>query len=97
MVGVFSYYNDDPANIRNMPGIGGGALMDIGCYLINTSRFIFGREPGRVSGAVDATRRSRIDRLTSMMLDYGGAHLVGTCSTQMVYYQRMQIFGTRAG
>ncbi len=94
MVGVFSYYNDDPANIRNMAGIGGGALMDIGCYLINTSRFIFGREPGRVSGVVDADPRLEIDRLTSLMLDYGGAHLVGTCSMQMVYYQRMQIFGT---
>src|SRR5438270_1814538 len=41
----FSYYNDDPANIRNMADIGGGGLMDIGCYNISLSRFILGAEP----------------------------------------------------
>ena len=95
MLGIFSYFNDDPANIRSVPDWGGGALMDIGCYLINTSRFILGREPLRAAGAVERDPEMKIDRLTSMLLDYGSAHLTGTCSTQMVYYQRMQIFGTR--
>jgi predicted dehydrogenase len=94
MLGVFSYFNDDPANIRSVPEWGGGALMDIGCYLINTSRFILGREPVRVAGAVERDPAMKTDRLTSMLLDYGSAHLTGTCSTQMVFYQRMQIFGT---
>jgi predicted dehydrogenase len=94
MLGVFSYYNDDPANIRNAPDMGGGALMDIGCYLINTSRFIFGRDPARVVGAVELDPAFGTDRLTSMLLDYDGAHLVGTCSMQMVYYQHMEILGT---
>jgi predicted dehydrogenase len=95
MLGVFSYFNDEPANIRNVPAYGGGALMDIGCYLVNTSRFITGREPSRIAGAVQRDPALGIDRLTSMLLDYDGVHLVGTCSTQMVYYQRIQIFGTR--
>ncbi len=95
MTGVFSYHNDNPANIRNVPEWGGGALMDIGCYLINTSRFLLGREPERVSGAIDRDPAMKVDRLTSMLLDYGGVHLVGTCSMQMVYYQRMQIFGSK--
>ena len=42
---IFSYFNDDPANIRNQRDIGGGALMDIGCYPISLSRFIFDAEP----------------------------------------------------
>jgi predicted dehydrogenase len=75
--------------------MGGGALMDIGCYLVNTSRFLFGREPQQVTGAVERDPALGTDRLTSMLLDYGGAHLVGTCSTQMVYYQRMQILGSQ--
>lgn len=95
MLGVFSYFNDEPSNIRNVPAYGGGALMDIGCYLVNTSRFITGQEPSRVAGAVQRDPAFGTDRLTSMLLDYDGVHLVGTCSTQMVYYQRMQIFGTR--
>ena len=32
--GVFSYFNVDPNNVRNMADIGGGGLMDIGCYPI---------------------------------------------------------------
>ena len=43
----FSYYNTDPNNIRNNKAIGGGGLMDIGCYCISLSRFIFGKEIGR--------------------------------------------------
>jgi len=94
MVGYFSYFNDDPANIRNMPEIGGGALMDVGCYLIYTSRFMFEREPLRVAGFVERDPSLGVDRLTSMMLDYGSGHAVGTCSTQMTPYQRIHIFGT---
>jgi predicted dehydrogenase len=94
MLGAFSYTNRDPANIRNRPELGGGALMDIGCYLINTSRFIFGHEPQRVTGAIQRDPDMGTDRLTSMLLDYGTGHAVGTCSTQMVFYQTLQVFGT---
>ena len=93
--GYFSYFNDDAANIRNVPEFGGGGLMDIGCYLINTSRFIFDREPTRVVGLIEQDPRLKIDRMASMLLDYDGAHCIGTCSTQLTPYQHVQIFGTR--
>jgi predicted dehydrogenase len=95
MIGYFSYFNDDPTNIRNIAAFGGGGLMDVGCYLINTSRFIFEREPARVAGLLDRDPRSGVDRLSSMLLDYAGAQAVGTCSTQMTPYQRINILGTR--
>ena len=94
MLGAFSYFNDDPANIRSVPEWGGGGLMDIGCYLVNTSRYIFDREPARAAGLVERDPRMKIDRLTSMLLDFGGAHLAGTCSTQLVPFQQVQILGT---
>src|SRR5262249_25527412 len=53
IVGVFSYFNRDASNIRNNLETGGGALMDIGCYPITTSRFVFGEEPSRVLGVVE--------------------------------------------
>jgi predicted dehydrogenase len=93
MLGHFSYYNDNPANIRNVPEFGGGALMDIGCYLITTSRFIFEREPLRVAGAVDIDPVLGVDRTASVMLDFDGPQFAGTCSMQMAPYQRIQIFG----
>jgi predicted dehydrogenase len=95
MVGAFSYYNRDPANIRSVPEWGGGALMDIGCYPIQVSRFLFGREPVRVVGAIERDPDMGIDRLTSGLLDFGPGHCVFTCSTQMVPYQRVQVLGTK--
>ena len=95
ILGHFSYYNDDAANIRNVPEFGGGGLMDIGCYLINTSRFIFDRRPERAFGLFDRDARFGVDRMATILLDFGGGHAAGTCSTQMTAYQRMQIFGTR--
>ncbi len=49
----FSYFNRDPGNVRNQAEIGGGGLMDIGCYPISMSRFICGSEPHRVIGVVE--------------------------------------------
>ncbi|HEY2972849.1 MAG TPA: Gfo/Idh/MocA family oxidoreductase [Pyrinomonadaceae bacterium] len=95
IIGSFSYFNRDPANIRNQPEIGGGALMDIGCYPINLSRFLFGAEPRRVLGLIERDPDLGTDRLTSALLDFRAGHSSFTCSTQMVPYQRMQICGTR--
>lgn len=90
----FSYYNDDPTNIRNMADIGGGGLMDIGCYNISLSRFIFGKEPERVAGIVEHDPKLRTDRLASGMMDFGSGTATWTCSTQLAPYQRVNIFGT---
>jgi predicted dehydrogenase len=95
IMGFFSYFNQDSKNIRNNPAFGGGALMDIGCYPITTSRFAFGEEPSRVLGLVERDPDMRIDRLTSAILDFPSGQSIFTCSTQLVPYQRMQFLGTR--
>jgi predicted dehydrogenase len=95
MSGFFSYFNEDAGNVRNVPAFGGGALLDIGCYLIHTARFVFGREPARVAAAVERDPRFEVDVLTSMLLDFSPGHVIGTCGTQLASYQRIQIFGTR--
>jgi predicted dehydrogenase len=73
---------------------GGGALMDIGCYLLVTSRFMFEREPDRLVALMTRDERSGVDVLTSLMLDYAPGQAVGMCSTRTAAYQRVQIFGT---
>jgi len=92
----FSYYNDDPTNIRNQAGIGGGALYDIGCYGIISGRFLFETEPLRAVALVDRDPTLRTDRTTSALVDFGqGRQLSFTVSTQCVPCQRAQICGTR--
>jgi predicted dehydrogenase len=92
---AFSYFNRDSANIRNRPEMGGGALMDIGCYPVNLSRFAFNEEPRRVFGLVERDPEWNVDRLTSAVLDFPAGQATFTCSTQLAPYQRMQFFGTR--
>ncbi len=91
---LFSYFNDDPGDIRNQPALGGGGLFDIGCYPISLSRFLFGAEPERVMGIVELDPRFGVDRLASALLDFGRGTATFTCSTQMAPYQRVHIMGT---
>jgi len=91
----FSYYNTDPNNIRNKVDIGGGGLMDIGCYCISLSRFIFGAEPWRICGIMEEDPNMKIDRLTSGILEFASGTSTFTCATQLVPYQRVNIFGTK--
>jgi predicted dehydrogenase len=90
----FSYFLLDPQNVRNMADIGGGGLMDIGCYTISLSRFIFNEEPIRVCGIVEFDPQLRVDRLASGILDFGRGTATFTYSTQLVPYQRVNIYGT---
>jgi len=95
VVGYFSYFNIDPANIRNQVESGGGALMDIGCYLIHASRYAFAQEPTRVVALIERDPQMHTDRLTSAILDFPAGQSIFTCSTQLVPYQRVHFLGTR--
>lgn len=93
---MFSYFNRDPQNVRNMASIGGGGLYDIGCYPITISRFIFGAEPVRVTGTFDRDPKFKTDRVMGGLADFGkGRHLSFTISTQLAPYQRVNIMGTK--
>ncbi len=90
----FSYFNDDPDNIRNKPDMGGGALMDIGCYPVSLSRFIFNAQPRRVMSFRNDDPEFGTDRVFSGMMDFNGRISTFTSSTQMADYQRVNILGT---
>ena len=95
-IGSFGYFNADPANVRNVQEWGGGALMDIGCYPIKTSRMVFGEEPVRVSGTMTRdTKLTGVDVLTSAILEYPSGTCIFTCSMQIGPNQSMRFFGTK--
>jgi predicted dehydrogenase len=92
----FSYFNDDPTNIRNRTENGGGAMMDIGCYNIHVPRLLFGEEPSSVVSAVRRDPVMRIDVLSSAVLKFpGGGQSSFTCSIRSEPYQRVHVFGTK--
>lgn len=94
MHSIFSYFNDDSTNIRNMADIGGGGLLDIGCYCISISRFIFEDEPVRVCGSVEFDPKFKTDRLASGVLEFKKGTATFSCSTQMADHRLALIFGS---
>lgn len=93
---MFAYFNRDAKNVRNMAKIGGGGLLDIGCYPITISRFIFGGDPLRAAATIDRDPKFKTDRLAGGILEFSkGRHLTFTVSTQLAPFQRVQIMGTK--
>ncbi|HXV71694.1 MAG TPA: Gfo/Idh/MocA family oxidoreductase [Acidimicrobiia bacterium] len=91
---IFSYFNDDPTNIRNIREAGGGALYDIGCYAINASRMLFGAEPTDVKASILSDESMGVDIVTAAILRFGDGTASFVCSTRMEPDQRVDIYGT---
>jgi predicted dehydrogenase len=92
---TFAYFNDNAKDIRNQSDIGGGGLLDIGCYCISIARFLFGTEPKRVSGLVEFDPLLKIDRLASGILHFEDGFSTFMCSTQLQYQQYARVSGTK--
>ncbi len=87
----FSYFTDDPANIRHRAEWGGGALFDIGCYPVSSARWLFGQQPQRVVGAYDLDQRFGVDRSVSAILEFETGRADFTCSMQAHPFQRVNL------
>ena len=93
--GAFSYFNTDPANIRNIAAYGGGAMWDIGCYPVTISRFVVGEEPERVLALIRFDEEFGTDTLASVTMQFPSCQAVFSVSTQLVPYQRMHFLGEK--
>jgi len=91
---AFAFNNPDPANIRNRPETGGGALYDIGVYPCVTTRFATGAEPGGIRARL--LRENGVDVTAQVQADFPGFTLNFQCSTRMAPYQRITFHGTEA-
>lgn len=90
----FNYYLPDPANIRNVVDIGGGGLLDVGCYAVSLSRLIFESEPVRSFASLQIDPQFKTDRLASGILEFDTGIATFTCATQLFDFQRVNIMGT---
>jgi len=90
----FSFFNDDPTNIRNIHAYGGGALMDVGCYCVNLSRMLFGSEPISVQAAMTRDPASGVDIVTNAILEFDAGVATFGCSIRAEPDQRVDVYGT---
>jgi D-xylose 1-dehydrogenase (NADP+, D-xylono-1,5-lactone-forming) len=65
---TFSFVLDDAANIRLSEELGGGSLMDVGCYCISGSRLVAGEDPELAFGVSEAGDKDVDVRFTGILL-----------------------------
>ena len=94
IVTVFSYFSRDAENVRHKVEWGGGGMLDIGCYPITLSRWIYGEEPKRVAGTIENDPEFGTDRLASAVMEFSKGQAIFSVGTQANYYQRMTLLGT---
>jgi len=93
--GHFSYFRRDPSDVRSRAEYGGGALLDIGCYPITLSRWIFDAEPTGAVATVERDPDFGVDRLVSALLRFDAGQALFSCGGQLVPFQRMTLYGER--
>ena len=91
----FSYYRRIPADIRSRVEWGGGVLLDIGCYPVTLSRWLYGAEPLEVAAEIERDPELKVDRLVSAVLRFPAGQAAFTVAGQAVHFQRVQVFGTK--
>lgn len=91
---AFTYFNVDPNNIRNKADIGGGSLLDVGCYCISLARFLFEEEPIDVSATIEYDPLLKTDSLVSAILKFKKGTASFTCSTQLLDREYADVLGS---
>ena len=89
----FSYNNREPSNIRNKVDMGGGALLDIGCYSISLSRWLFNEEPTQVLGQITPMPGEEVDCLTSAIMEFSAGSASFTAATKIEPVQYVEAIG----
>ena len=91
----FSFFEDDPESIVNKKEFGGGSLMDIGCYPISLSRFLFNAEPINVYANIEVHPQFKTDTLATAILEFENGTSAFFSSTLMPDMQQAEVFGSK--
>jgi predicted dehydrogenase len=83
-----------PGDIRLRASLGGGSLLDVGCYPLNYCRLIFGGPPSQATARALVPEGAEVEHSVAAVLDFGAGRLgVIDCSFQLPEQQRIEIVG----
>ncbi|MCB0044954.1 MAG: Gfo/Idh/MocA family oxidoreductase [Caldilineaceae bacterium] len=90
---TFTFRLTDEKNIRFQSNLGGGALMDVGCYCVNAARTLAGREPCQVQ-ANAVWHKTGVDSRLAGLLDFGDGLIAQfDCALTMARREAFQVAG----
>lgn len=92
----FSFIQNSTEDYRRDPSMGGGALLDVGCYCVHVARQAFGTEPLRATATSMMDPQSNVDVTTTAQLEFadGGMALLD-CSFAMEFRASYEVVGDR--
>jgi predicted dehydrogenase len=93
ITGHFSYGPRPADDVRNRVDYGGGVLLDIGCYPITMSRWLFAAEPTEVFAFIDRSEAG-VDRVTSGLLRFPNGQAAFTCAGDLALHQALHVYGS---
>ena len=85
----------DPDDFRNKPG-GGGALRDLGVYVLGAARLVTGEEPQELLH-VSIDWDNGVDATVEVLAEFPSFLFSGHVSMRTAIWQSMSIYGTEAG
>jgi len=93
----FHYAFGGPADdIRLRPEVGGGALLDVGCYVLSWTRFVMGELPLAIVSTAVPDEPSGVDKTCVATLRFAHGRTANVSSgIRMVGGQHAMIYGTR--
>jgi predicted dehydrogenase len=91
---AFGFNIADPTNIRFDPAMGGGALLDAGCYAVSFVRLMMGEAPARVTANARWTERGVDESIVATLVYDNGRHAQIACTIAAGVHRRALVAGT---
>lgn len=88
----FGFPLTDGANYRLRRDLGGGALMDVGCYTVDVARWLMGAEPTTITASARVDDETRVDMTATIELGFPGARTASLwCSFESEERQALRV------
>ena len=92
---AFTFMLERGPNVRLDAALGGGGIMDVGCYCISQARFFFESEPTKVYCRADLDPVYKVDTLASAILEFPGGRACFDAGFDLPFRCEYEIVGSK--
>jgi xylose dehydrogenase (NAD/NADP) len=92
---AFSFLIPRKPNVRLVPELAGGSVMDVGCYPISAARYYFAAEPTRAFARAYIDPEYQVDMAMSGILDFPAGRALIDCAFALPYRTEVEVVGEK--